>query len=965
MHWSVFSWITSFSSTLIVVLVCFFLFRQYRERFLGIWTGAWAAYALRFVFEMIFGGIPSPAFLLLLQTSLLFSGLLIIWGTYAFLARPLPKAWLWASIATEAWAVFSAFSYFPFEWVMAPAFVLQACIVCWTGIVFLTSKNLAGIGKYLAGWALILAGLHGINYPFTVRNENLAPWGFLFANILTFCISVGFLLVFFQRVRTELKDTETRSRAVFENSAFGVFEAAPDGEILGANSAFVRLFGFSSAEDALRFDLRQELHLTPEVLRAVAERPGIHTYEAIYRRKNGGVFAGVLRIQFIANILSGFIEDVTQRKRVEEELRKAERRFRDMLDTVRLLAMTLDAQGRVTYCNPYLLELTGRSAKETLGNDWFALFTPPETQDARREDFFRGVRDGHVPNYHESEIVIRNGERRLVAWNNTVFRDAKNQITGTADLGEDITERKRMERDLRESEERYRTLFETMLPGVILQDETGNIISANPAAERILEIPLDRMREIPPFSLFQDAIHEDGSPFPPGTQAPSMAIRTGETIRDSVMGIPVPGGDTHRWIVLSAVVIRGDGGLSTRIFTTFEDITEQKRLTSQLIQAQKMETVGRLAGGIAHDFNNLLTIINGNAEMALLVLPPENPIRESIHDISTAAERAAVLTRRLLAFSRRMDAEPSLVNFNTLLLDMNRVLRRLIRENIEIVSLPGENLWTVRIDPVQFEQILVNLVVNSRDAMTEGGKITIETGNTVLDEDFVLANPGATAGEFVLLSVRDTGTGMDAKTLARIFEPFFTTKEVSGGSGLGLATCMSIVKQYGGYIQALSTPGKGTVMNVYFPRVPEPAAPETPGERGQETLTGTETMLVVEDEPDVRSLTVRALTEQGYTVLEADYGEEAIRIAEQKKSEIDLLITDIIMPRMGGKELAERLRKQLPGLKVIFMSGYVPDPAVRTGIIKTGDGFLQKPFTPTILLRHIRRILDATTTPDQ
>lgn len=404
--------------------------------------------------------------------------------------------------------------------------------------------------------------------------------------------------------------------------------------------------------------------------------------------------------------------------------------------------------------------------------------------------------------------------------------------------------------------------------------------------------------------------------------------------------------------------IRDSPGHITGIATIEHDIRPRKRLEDQLLQAQKLESVGRLAGGVAHDFNNLLTVILGNAALAQEEGSLPSPLEEYLRNITQAVEKAAALTQQLLAFARRQVIEPRCVNLNDVILSLDKMLRRLITESIELVMLPAEHLNTVKVDPSQFAQILVNLVVNARDAMPQGGKITIETYNTTLDEDYSRHHDGVTPGEYVVFTISDTGGGMDEAIRLHIFEPFFTTKEKGRGTGLGLSTVYGIVKQAGGHIWLYSEVGEGTTFKIYLPRTS--AVPETLGEADVDVEPGggSETILLVEDEPNVRAFALQALQRRGYTVLEAMNGEEALRLVSGREEEIALLITDVVMPRMSGKELADRLQGLHPGLKVLYVSGYTENTIVHHGVLEAGIVFLSKPFTPSMLARRVRELLD-------
>jgi len=378
----------------------------------------------------------------------------------------------------------------------------------------------------------------------------------------------------------------------------------------------------------------------------------------------------------------------------------------------------------------------------------------------------------------------------------------------------------------------------------------------------------------------------------------------------------------------------------------------------QLRQAQKIEAVGRLAAGVAHDFNNILTAIAGYSELLLRQLDPDDPRRKNAEQIEKAAYMAAALTRQLLTFSRKQVIEPRILNLNTVVLNIERMLRRLIGENIEFCTILDPAAGHINADPGQIEQVILNLAVNARDAMPTGGKLTVTTANTTLDENHLEDFPDLTTGDYVMLAIADTGTGMSDATKAHLFEPFFTTKPLGKGTGLGLATCFGIVKQNAGQINVHSELGRGTTFKVYFPHVK--LAPEPPRVRtmSKEAAGGNETVLLVEDEPVVRELAVATLREKGYTVVEAVNGEDGLRMARQHDGKIDLVLTDIVMPVMGGKEMADALRTSHPDTKILFTSGYSQDAMGHHGVLRPGLLFLQKPYISTTLARKVREALD-------
>jgi len=411
-------------------------------------------------------------------------------------------------------------------------------------------------------------------------------------------------------------------------------------------------------------------------------------------------------------------------------------------------------------------------------------------------------------------------------------------------------------------------------------------------------------------------------------------------------------------VQLSVRAVRNRAGQVEYYETFVRDVTDQRRLQQQVLQSQKMEAVGRLAGGIAHDSNNLLTVITSYSDLLLEDLAPGDAKRDDLEQVRKAADGAAALTRQLLAFSRQQVVEPRVVSLNTVVEGLQKILRRVIGEDIELTTTLAPDLGAVRADVGQLEQVLMNLAVNARDAMPTGGRLTVETANVEHDPDYAREREAAAVRQFAMLAVSDTGCGMDEATKARIFEPFFTTKEPGKGTGLGLATVYGIVKQAGGFIWVYSEPGQGTSFKIYLPEV-DATAERTTAVAGARAPRGTETVLLVEDAAAVRAVTKQVLERQGYVVLEAPDGEAALRLAQQHRGPIHLLLTDVVLPRVSGRELAERLTQVRPDMKVLYASGYTDDSVVRHGILELGTAYLQKPFSPESLARKVRNVLDA------
>lgn len=514
--------------------------------------------------------------------------------------------------------------------------------------------------------------------------------------------------------------------------------------------------------------------------------------------------------------------------------------------------------------------------------------------------------------------------------------------------------RERVEEEMRRGEERFRAMIENASDMVAIIDQAGVVKYVSPSLIRLFGYEASQWTG---RNIFEFIHPEDWA-------AVVDALQKGIEHRDT--GLPLELRALHKngsWRVIEATDTNLLENESVRgIVINARDITDRKQLEEQLRQSHKMEAVGRLAGGVAHDFNNLLTAINGYSDLLISRLDHSDPMLTGLQEIRQAGERAAALTRQLLAFSRKQVIHPRVVDLNQVITDSSGMLRRLIREDIDLKLDLSPAIGRIKADPVQIEQVLMNLSVNARDAMPEGGKLVIETSQTLLDQPYIDNHIGAVAGPYVMLAVSDTGIGMNREVQSHLFEPFFTTKEPGRGTGLGLASVHGIVIQSGGHITVHTEPGKGSSFKVYFPCA-EGDAEANLIEREHAALDrGTETVLLVEDEPLVRNLATITLRGQGYTVIEAEDGEVALRLLERdSESAIELLLTDVVMPKVNGRELAGRARSARPHLKVIYMSGYTDDAILHDRISDHDIHFLQKPFSPTTLLRKVREALDQKT----
>lgn len=520
-------------------------------------------------------------------------------------------------------------------------------------------------------------------------------------------------------------------------------------------------------------------------------------------------------------------------------------------------------------------------------------------------------------------------------------------------LANDVTDRISAEEALKRAEKKYRSIFENAVEGIFQSTPEGQFVAVNPAMVKMLgydsQEDLIANRTNIATQHYVDYVRRD--------ELKEMLSKN-----DIAVGFEC---EVYRkdkskiWTRENIRAVRDENGSLLYYEGSLEDITEHKMLESQLRQSQKLEAIGRLAGGIAHDFNNLLTAITGYSALSLRTLRKEDPLYHNIEEVKKAGDRAAALTRQLLAFSRKQILQPKVINLNTIVEDIDKLLHRLIGEDIELRSALDSDLGATKADPGQIEQVIMNLALNARDAMPEGGKLTIETANIYLGEEYASHHIGIKPGNYVMLAVSDTGCGMDEEVKSHIFEPFFTTKDIGKGTGLGLSTVYGIVKQSEGSIWLYSELGQGTTFKIYLPRVEEEIDRLQKATPLKEITRGTETVLLVEDDEGVRNLARMVLEMNGYKVLEAESGNAAILICEKYKETIHLMLTDVIMPGMSGLELTKQLKITRPEIRVLYMSGYTSNAIVHHGILDDKTNYIQKPFFPDALARKIREVLES------
>jgi len=666
---------------------------------------------------------------------------------------------------------------------------------------------------------------------------------------------------------------------------------------------------------------------------------------AMYYTKPGNPCASEMELIEAAARLAAI---AVERWQGDMELRRAADNYRDLVENLNDIVFSLDVEGNVTYISPPIERLSGYRTTEIVGRR-FADFVHPDDRQLLLNCFAEAFAGNLKP--YEFRLVDKN---TFAHWCRSSSRAQfiRDQAVGLTSVIVDITAQRHTQDALRQAEQKYRTIFEEAVVGIFQTDPKGRYITVNPALARMLGYgsPEEAKTSITDLSrqLYVD----------PERRREFMSLMEKEgTVRDFEVQVYRKNG-SKMWVSANARAVYQNGRVVAYEGTN-EDITERKLLQQQLLQAQRLDAVGQLAGGIAHDFNNLLGVVLGQGELLLARMEPADPSRRRIDQICLAAQRAVSLTGQLLAFSRQQILHPVVLDLNAVLRNLNDMMGRLIGEDIVIVNRLDPALGRVKGDACQIEQVLLNLAVNARDAMPQGGTLTIETSNVGIDRVAQLYS-GAGPGQYTLLAVTDTGIGMDEETMTQIFEPFFTTKEKSKGTGLGLATVYGIIKQSGGYISVTSELGFGTTFSIYLPRTDEALEVEKRlSNLHSSSRPGGETILLVEDSAPLRSVTREFLDDAGYLVLEADNAELALQLAEKHRSPICLMITDVVMPRMNGRVLAERLKKTQPRMKVLYVSGYTDDAVFRYGVRPGRSDFLNKPFTRDVLLNRVREALNA------
>jgi PAS domain S-box-containing protein len=762
------------------------------------------------------------------------------------------------------------------------------------------------------------------------------------------------------RMRREQREAESlirRLSVAVDQSPASIFITDADGTIEYVNHRFTEITGYSAEEAIGRNPRILGSGETPrgqyEALWSTIKSGGTWRAEVRNRRKNGDLYWDEVTISPMRSEkgeITHFVaiqQDITERRWAEQALREREERFRQITESIRDVFFVVEADfSRTLYLSPAYEAIWGRtvlSAYEDPAS--FMEGVVMEDRPALIASIQRCQAGSEVEEV-EFRVVRPDGDVRWVVGESAGVRDENGGVYRICGAVSDATDRRRAERRMRESEERFRQLAEASFDTIVVTQE-GVIREANQGIENVWGYTLDEVVGRPAADL----VDEDSA------EILRRRLATGEEGRYEVVGVTKDG----RHITLEVTSRNHEyEGRPGRI-SALRDITAVRSLEAQYRQAQKMEAIGRLAGGVAHDFNNLLTVITGYTDLARAALPADHPVANDLGQARQAAMDAAGLTRQLLAFSRRGGVEAQVVVLEEFVSQTHKMLSRVLPEDIRLVLATEGRRNAVLIDSGQLQQAVLNLAVNAKDAMPNGGLLTIETGTAVFDDAYLAGHWAARPGRYAMLSMTDTGTGMSADTQARIFEPFFTTKDPGKGTGLGLASVYGIVKQYGGFVWVYSELGQGTTFKVYLPRIDEEDV-EARHEAGGEATTGTETILLVEDQAAVRDAIREVLERSGYTVLEAPLPRVALDFAASHAGPVDLLLTDLVMPEMSGVDLAAAFRTERPDARIVFMSGYSEEALLdrmKEGLRPT-DGYIPKPFSADVLTRKLRDILDAT-----
>ena len=760
-----------------------------------------------------------------------------------------------------------------------------------------------------------------------------------------------------KRAEALLQESESRYRTIFENNLNPIAIIDNEGYYLEANQAFYKFTQTNShtllKRSVFEFSPPNRKEKQEEEHRPAWSSGGTFETEYLIGDQIKTLELSVTPIYYKGRkAIVGIGVDTTKRKKSEAALRESEEKFRALSSMLPQIVFETDSKFNLTFVNKNAFR-TFLYTEEDFESGLNALQMISPSDQKMAAEMINTIMKGEADGIGNEYLAIKKDgtEFPVLIYSSLLFRNGI--PAGIRGVMVDISERKLVEKKIKQSEEKFRSLYELSPQAIALTDiDSGEILDVN-----------DKLCELTKYSreeIIGKTTTEVGFYNKKDRQIFVNELMASGQVNGLEMDFFAKNGSKLTALMFARPVKIMDESL---LLTIFHNMTEQKLLQKNIARAQKLESVGRLAGGVAHDFNNMLGVIMGHTELALLQADENHDLYSDLKEIQNAAKRSADITKQLLAFARKQTISPKKIDLNDTVESMLNMLRRLIGEDIDLVWQPGVHLWLVKMDPSQFDQILVNLCVNARDAISGVGKLTIETGTKTFDEEYCNEHAGFIPGDFVLLVVSDTGSGMDKNTLDNLFEPFFTTKEVGKGTGLGLATVYGIVKQNNGFINVYSEPGQGSTFKIYLPRFvadddSEKAVPEK-----KVAAVGFETILLVEDEPSILRMTRMMLERKGYSVLSAATPTEAVEKATNHSDSIDLLMTDVVMPEMNGRDLAEKLIELHPNIKLLFMSGYTADVIAHQGVLDDGVAFIQKPFSMADMTAKVREVLD--TAPDK
>lgn len=762
-----------------------------------------------------------------------------------------------------------------------------------------------------------------------------------------------------------LRKSEEKYKSIYENAIEGMYQSSIDGKYISVNPAMAYMLGYDSPEDMVFSitDIARQVYANSEDRKKYQrsmERDGyVKDFETQLYRKDGSKIWVSLNGRVIKDENSrplyyeGFVIDITKRKYAEIKLREEMGFNRALIQNSPAFYVAVSPEGRILFMNRSLLNTLGYTEKEVIGKDCLTNFIPEEDREALSK-VFEAIIKNREQTVSENHIIGKHGKKRLVQWHGMPIVNKDNELDYFFGVGVDITERKKAERNLEEERLRFFLLAENAPFGLALIDRDGRFTYVNTKFKEMFGYD---MEDTPDGKTWCRQAYPD-----PDYRRKVIAtwlndverFRQNPLLREGKQWtFTVTCKDKTQKIINFIPVVLPTGNY----LMTYEDITELKQLQAQLLHSQKMEALGSFVGGVAHDFNNILTAISGYAGLAMIKMEEKDRLKNYIGQIISASEKASEIIKKLLSFSRRQEINPQVLDLNNIIERNRELLKRLVREDIELVYSLSDGKINVNADAVQIEQVLINLVANARDAMPEGGTLTIKTATTNLEQRFVDIHKHVKPGSYALITISDTGTGISEELKEKIFEPFFTTKDIDRGTGLGLSIVYGIVKQHNGYIDLESKLGQGTTFKVYLPLAEEDIKPSEIEEK-KEIEGGKEIILLAEDDEMVRIFERDILKGKGYKVIEAINGEDAITKFHLQKDKIDLVILDVVMPRKNGKEVYDEIRKIDPHVPVLFASGYTFDIIEQKGIEMAKAEIIQKPIAIDVLLRKVRDILN-------